>query len=174
MAAMQDLVPPITAPKLRRLYDYWAETCAGRPYPRRADLDPVAMGFILGNLILVDVLGAPGGERRFRIRLHGSNLAARHGYELTGKMLDTLPVGEQRDLARRSFGAVAASGAPLHAYRDCVLDGRQQRYETLILPLSSDGAGIDMLLVGLVHDDERPAAPAPAYKPGSGWPQRSR
>jgi hypothetical protein len=151
---MRDAVLNVTAPQLRQLHDYWTEKCAGRRYPQRADLDPVAMRFILGNLILVEVLGPPGAERRFRIRLHGSNLAARHGYELTGKMLDELPVTEQRVLARESFGSVAASGLPLHAHRDCVLDGRQQRYEALILPLSSDGAALDMLLFGMIHDDE--------------------
>jgi len=155
----------ITAPKLRQLYAYWAEKRAGRPYPMRADLDPIGLRFILGNLILVDVIGAlGGGEPRFRIRLHGTNLAARHGYELTGKMLDELPVGEQRDLARQSFSQVVATGAPLHAHRDRVLDGRNQRYETIILPLSSDGAAIDMLLVGLIHSDEYPGG-NPAIPP---------
>lgn len=145
-------VPPITAPQLRQLYAYWTARRGCRRFPGRADFDPIGLRFILGNLILVDVLD--GETPRFRIRLHGSNLARRHGYELTGKMLDELPVSEQRDLARRSFTSVAQSGAPLHAHRDLWFDGRRVRYETIVLPLSTDGVAIDMLLVGLIHAEQ--------------------
>jgi hypothetical protein len=34
-----------------------------------------------------------------------------------------------------------------------VIDGRLYGYESLHLPLSSDGAQIDMLLVGLIYHD---------------------
>ena len=30
---------------------------------------------------------------------------------------------------------------------------RMQRYEAILMPLSSDGDRVDMLLVGLVYDD---------------------
>jgi hypothetical protein len=145
-------LPKITAPQLRQLYSYWLERRGDGHYPRRADFDPIGLRFILGNLILVDVIA--GDPLAFRIRLHGSNLAHRHGYELTGKMLDELPVTRQRDLARLSFSRVVQSGVPLHALRDHWIDGRRQRYETIILPLSSDGTAIDMLLVGLIHADD--------------------
>jgi hypothetical protein len=33
------------------------------------------------------------------------------------------------------------------------MDGRVHRYEALILPLSRDGARVDMILCGLIYDD---------------------
>lgn len=120
--------------------------------PSRADIDPLELGFIIGNIILIDVI--EGDPIRFRIRLHGTNLTERVHYELTGKMLDDLPQAEFRELTRLSFTKVATTGEPLRARRDRVLDGRARRYETIILPLSSDKTQVDMLLCGLIYDDE--------------------
>jgi len=144
----------ISHPKLRRLYDYWCEKRADRKMPARADLDPLDMTFIIGNIILVDVI--PGDPLGFRIRLHGTNLAERVHYELTGKMLDELPQVEFRNLTRQSFTKVVTTGEPLHARRDRILDERPRRYETIILPLSGNDARVDMLICGLLYDDEKP------------------
>ncbi len=149
----------IAHPNLRRLYDYWCEKRGERKMPSRADIDPVGMTFILGNLILVDVIaGTPLG---FRIRLHGTNLVERVGYELSGKMLDELPQTEFRELSRLSFTKVATTGEPLHARRDRVIDDRPRRYETIILPLSADDVQVGMLLIGLIYDDEKRRGAAP-------------
>lgn len=144
----------IVHPKLRRLYDYWQDKRGGRTMPARADLDPMEMGFVIGNLILIDVIGEVAAPR-FRIRLHGTNLSHRVGYELTGKMLDELPQTEFRELAQRSFGKVTRTAEPLHARNNRVLDERIYNYETVILPLSATGDRVDMLLCGVFYDDER-------------------
>ena len=142
---------PIKHPKLQQLYDYWSAKCGARTMPSRADIDPLDMTFIIGNVILVDVIaGTPLG---FRIRLHGTNLVECAHYELTGKMLDDLPQVEFRNLTRQSFTKVANSGEPLHALNDRVLDDMSRRYETIILPLSRDDARVDMLLCGMIYDD---------------------
>jgi len=146
-------MPDIVNPRLRRLYDYWSEKRGERKAPARADIDPIDMAFALGNVILVEVL--PETPPRFRIRLHGTTLAQRVGYDLTGKMLDEMPVPEFRDLSRRSFTKVVNSGEPLHVLADRMVDDRMQRYESIIMPLSGDGERVDMLLVGLVYGDGR-------------------
>ena len=143
----------IEHPTLQRLFDYWESKRGARKMPSRADIDPLDLAFVIGNVILIDVIaGSPLG---FRIRLHGTNLTERVGYELTGKMLDELPQAEFRDLARLSFTKVAATAEPLHALNDRILDGQVRRYETIILPMSSDGSQVDMLLCGLIYDHER-------------------
>lgn len=149
-AGLADIVDPL----LRRLFAYWEAKRAGREMPARSDVDPIDLRFILGQLILVDVL--PGPTLRFRIRLHGTELAQRAGYELTGKMLDELPSTEFRALAQRSFTATAETRRPFHSIRDRILDGKPRRYESLMLPLSPDGDGVDMLLVGLRYSDMLP------------------
>ena len=142
----------IEHPKLQQLFDYWESKRGARNMPSRADIDPLDLAFIIGNLILVDVIaGTPLG---FRIRLHGTNLSERVGYELTGKMLEEMPQVEFRELTRLSFTKVRDTAKPLQARRDRMLDGKPRRYETLILPLSSDDARVDMILCGLIYDNE--------------------
>jgi len=145
-------MPDISNPKLWRLYEYWSQRRGDRKWPARADLDPVDMSFVLGNVILVEVL--PGAPSRYRIRLHGSTLAHRVGYDLTGKMLDDMPVPEFRDLSRRSFDKVVGTGEPLHVINNRMVDDRMQQYESILMPLSSDGDRVDMLLIGLVYDGD--------------------
>jgi hypothetical protein len=111
------------------------------------------MTFVIGNIIMADVV--PGDPLGFRIRLHGTTLTERVGYDLTGKMLDDMPVPEFRELARRSFTKVATTGEPLHALADRLVDDRMQHYEAIIMPLSSDGSAVDRLLVGLIYDGRR-------------------
>lgn len=142
----------IKHPRLRRLYEYWAEKRGERALPARADLDPLDMTFVIGNLILVDVL--PGEPLGFRIRLHGTNLAERIRFDLTGKMLEALPQPEFRELTRQTFTKVAITGKPMRVERDRLIDDRALRYETIILPLSSDGTNVDRLICGLFY--ERP------------------
>jgi hypothetical protein len=147
------LVPPggaIQDPLLRRLHAYWLERAGGRTMPARADLDPVEMRFILGHLLLVEVLRDP---LDFRIRLHGTELARRVGYELTGKMLDKLPVEDFRKLARHGFTATVENRHPLHLLSERAIGNRVFGYEALTLPLSGDGETVDMLLVGLRYAD---------------------
>jgi hypothetical protein len=143
-------MPEISNPKLRRLYEYWSQQRGDRKWPARADLDPVDMSFVLGNVILVEVLA--GTPAPYRIRLHGSTLAQRVGYDLTGKMLDDMPVPEFRDLSRRSFDKVVRTGEPLLVVANRMVDDRMQHYESILLPLSNGGESVDMLMVGLVYD----------------------
>ena len=143
----------IRHPKLRQLYDYWDGKRAGRPMPSRADLDPIDIRFAIGDVILADVL--EGTPPQFRIRLHGTNLSERTNFDLTGKMLDAMPVPEFRDLSTRSFRKVVRTKAPLHALAERPLDGRMQRYEAILLPLSSDGEHVDRLMVGMIYEPLR-------------------
>ena len=141
----------ISHPRLQRLYAYWSAKRGQRKMPARGDLDVADMRYVLGNVMLVEVIDA--APPRFRIRLHGSKLAERAGHELTGKMLDELPRSEFRDNVGQRWAEVAASGEPRHCSRDGRFDGMPYRYESIILPLSADGATVNMELVALIHAD---------------------
>jgi hypothetical protein len=138
-------------PLLRRLYDYWEEKRGERPMPARADIDPVDMRFILGSVLVADVLREP---LRFFVRLHGTELVRRAGYELSGKMLDDLPRPQFRALTHRSWAKSVETRAPFHAIGERILDGRSARYEALILPLSRASDDVNMLLVGMRYRDQ--------------------
>jgi hypothetical protein len=140
----------IRHPRLRRLHDYWLAKRGQRTMPSRADIAVPDIAYVLGDVMLVDVIGAPP---RFRIRLHGSNLSLRAGYELTGRMLDELPETEFRRQVRDRWMTVATSGRPLCCDRDGTFDGRHYWYESLILPLSTDGERVNMELVAVIYGD---------------------
>jgi hypothetical protein len=143
---------PISDPRLQRLYGYWSTKKGQRKMPSRADIDVLDLRYVLGNIMLVDVI--EGSPPRFRIRLHGSNLSARAGYELTGKMLDELPESEFRKQVRERWTEVATTGEPRRCDRNLrVFDSRSYHYESIVLPLSADGETVNMELVALIYRD---------------------
>jgi hypothetical protein len=143
----------INQPRLQRLYAYWLEKRGARAMPSRGDLDPLDIRFVMGDVVLVDVVNET--PPRFRIRLHGTNLSERTNFDLTGKMLDEMPVPEFRDLSTRSFRKVVRTRAPLHALADRMIDGRTHRYEAIILPVSDDGEQVDRLMVCMIFEPLR-------------------
>lgn len=134
---------------LHRLFDLWLEKRQGRELPARGDFYPEEMKFILGNLLMLDVL--PG--RRFRFRLHGSNLALRAGYDMTGRGAEELPDMENRRVLLARCRAVVEGRKPVGVRKTRPVDGRRFSYEALWLPLSWNGTDIDMLMCGLIYLD---------------------
>jgi hypothetical protein len=144
-----DIAAEIRDARLLRLYRYWAERRGARRFPSRSDIDPLDFPYLLGNVMLVDV--ASTSPPRFRVRLHGSNMVMRAGYDLTGKLLDELPIPEYRDYVVERCKGLLETGAPMVVQHDRRLGGQPQRYEALWLPLSSDGSRVTMLLCALVY-----------------------
>ncbi|MBL8835797.1 MAG: PAS domain-containing protein [Alphaproteobacteria bacterium] len=145
-----EIVATVAHPDLHKLYDYWRARGTPGRLPSRRDIDPLDMGFMLGNLILVDVVRDPDGPApRFRYRLVGANLVNMLGIEMTGRMLDDHPDPQFREVAKRVYARVAEDARPTAARRDAVVDGRVRRYEAIHLPLAADGATVDMVLVGM-------------------------
>jgi len=132
----------ITAEPLLRLVDYWEKKRGERCWPSRADIDPVDFPYILGNVALIEVAGLPP---RFRIRLFGDNLVRKVGIEVTGRMLDAVPLPQLRDHFAMRCRQIVARGTPYRTRGDYFMDGRPSRHEMVALPLSADGRAIDML-----------------------------
>lgn len=146
-----DEAGPEVAPRdngLRRLLGYWNTQRRDRRFPARRDLDPLDFVYVLGWVMLIDVEHRP---LRFHYRLHGSEIASRTDLDMTGKSLAEHPDPEYRALTHRQWAETVACGAPtLASFYGC-LDDRFMHYESLRLPLSSDGDTIDMLLVAARH-----------------------
>lgn len=77
----------IPDPRLRNLAGYWSERCRDGLVPRRSDIDPLEFPALLPNIILLDRIAAPQGDR-FRFRLTGTAVVDFAGRELTGHHLD--------------------------------------------------------------------------------------
>ncbi len=139
----------IEAPLLRQLHEDWQARRRGRPLPARADFDPIDLKYVLGKLLLVDVLREP---LQFRFRLVGTELVKHSGVDLTGRTLDDYPDPEYREFMRQLYTAAVTAQRPLSSIQTrLILDGRLRRYEALLLPLAGDGVTIDMLMIGIVY-----------------------
>jgi hypothetical protein len=140
----------IRHPNLVRLYRHWDEVRRGRSMPSRADVDPLSLPQLLGNLILIDVLREP---LRFRYRLIGTRLTERIRRDMTGKFFDDIPEPVYRDRLYSWHGGVVAEKTPRGGVTARRLLDRWEPYEILTLPLSTDGVEVDMTLTGLYYRD---------------------
>lgn len=147
-SAVADLDLGIAEPRLRKLYTYWSTRRGARCCPSRGDLDPLEFGYLLGNIMLVDVLRDP---LRFRVRVHGTELSERAHFDLTGKLLDELPRSDFLDFVIERCRGLVETAQPLRVVQELVLNARVHSYEALWLPLSEDGVGVTMLMCALVY-----------------------
>lgn len=148
-----DIGPLIRNPRLVAFFHYWRSKRADRAMPGRADLDPLEFRYVLGDIVLCDVHYDP---LRFNYRLHGVNLVQRDGFDMTGKWLHERPNSDYVARIERGWSLVVTERKALIGDRlhHTATDGRQRRYETVVLPLSSDGSLIDKLITAQVPLDE--------------------
>ena len=91
-----------------------------------------------------------GEPPRFRVRLFGTGLVEAYGEDVTGKHLDEMYFGPIAANVRAGFIEVVRQCRPLTV---CVqltrqIGTRYLEYERITLPLSQDGARVNMILCG--------------------------
>lgn len=149
----------IRSQSLRNLLGYWeakeAHLCR---LPARADLQPDEMLPFLPFVALITVQNSPP---RFQFRLVGTGIVGAFGRETTSRAVDDALFGDNAEEVERFFSIPVHTHGPAYATGNYTVapSGRGLAFETLLVPLSSDGQAIDMLLGGLVgeriHRDER-------------------
>jgi hypothetical protein len=137
---------PFESPELNEIYGYWLAKRGQRRMPSRRDLDPTEIPRLLRNLMLIDVGRDPF---RFGYRLIGTNVVDATGENRTGKDFDVVGFIAANPIVRQEYITVATTGEPLHSFEPFYrLDTRREYdVERLLLPLSSDGVTVDMILV---------------------------
>jgi hypothetical protein len=130
------------------LYRYWLKKRSGRSMPARSDLSPAEIPSLLPFTMLV---AKPDGH--FRYRLIGSALTRQLGRDVTGHIVGSQfsnapeAVAAKRLIFERVFAsahpAVAAVQFPVEP--DVIHNALQ-----LILPLSDDGANVNMAISTIV------------------------
>jgi hypothetical protein len=135
--------------RLRTLYSYWREKRGGRAMPARLDIEPTEIPTLLPIVGLTDVVD---GGARFRYRLLGTEIVEMTGTDPTGRYLDEgLPDGGYADYLIGLFREVAEARRALYGESDLPGGDRIERQvRRLLLPLSSDGQAVDMILGGQV------------------------
>jgi hypothetical protein len=141
------MASPITDARIEQGYEYWRRIAAGRPLPRRADLDPLHIPRLLPYVMLVDVMGTS----RYRYRLIGTECVNGHGMDATGLELDAVLKGaEYRGYVIGMYDRAVAERRPV--YSESLLlslaDNLIERHvKVLFMPLSPDGAAVNMIFV---------------------------
>jgi hypothetical protein len=140
--------------KLQDGFSYWQGLRRGRLMPARRDIDPLDIGALLPNVVLLDVIHQPATEWvqgasagiDLRFRLVGTEVAARSARDYTGRRLADIPH--------------MAPGTPFWQHRETVVRGRRPLYSTptyvgpakrirschnLLMPLSENGDLVNMI-----------------------------
>lgn len=137
---------PFASPELNEIHDYWTTKRGQRRMPSRRDIDPTEIPRLLSNLMLIDVSRDPF---RFGYRLIGTNVVDATGENRTGKCFDAVDFFAANPTVKAEYITVATTGEPFHSFEPFYRPDTRLEYdvERLLLPLSSDGATVDMLLV---------------------------
>jgi hypothetical protein len=147
----------ISRDNLRRLVDHWEGLRTPNGLPARQDVRPEDLGYILSQIMLVDVHYRPcaapvAAEFTFRFRLVGTRIEETGHPGLQGRWAHELSPLPYRRLVLQAYCEAVREAAP-NFYR-LALDHADQRlrYERVTLPLASDGRTVDTLLVGTDWD----------------------
>ncbi len=124
---------------LRQLFQYWDEKRGHRTAPSRDDINPTQMVEFLPNVFLIDVEEEP---RSYRVRLMGTALVRWYGRDLTGCHVD-----EITDQMLAPLDELVMIWEPWLVTGEYEANiGRVLQFELLALPLSSNGATVNMIL----------------------------
>jgi len=130
---------------VQTMYDYWLAKRGSRIMPARADLEPAEIKKLLPMMVLVDVTA---DARRFVYRLVGTQEVAERGADPTGKSVAEAFFGGSLEETLSCYDYVVRNRTPF-CYRDpyAAPDGQIQNDDIVYLPLSEDGATVNMILV---------------------------
>lgn len=138
----------LSTEKMRWMLKFWNDLRGARAMPARADFSPADMVPMLPFVTLTDVERDP---LRFKARLVGTGIVAESGVDPTGKYYEELRNSDK--LIERSTWV--AENRQTYFARDLPLDWASldfNSYSALVMPLSSDGDHVDMML-GFVDFD---------------------
>lgn len=131
---------------LRRLHDYWKSKLAGRPMPRRSDIDPTEIPALLPHISLIGVEEEP---LRLFFRLIGTHITDSLGRNYTGLYFDEAYDEPMLGDLLRLYSIVLKSKAPVRHFGKALHSDKKHRdYESVHLPLSDDGRTVNIILVG--------------------------
>ena len=134
--------------KLRRLYDYWHSRCRDGGYPSRLDIDPLDIPELLPNVFLLDVIG---DAEDFVFRLAGTLVEDVFSMPLRGKSITVIHKDAGTPIPVAQHIEVARGAGPQYREGIVLVSGREHwQTQRLLLPLSSDGRRVDVLMGGAV------------------------
>jgi hypothetical protein len=137
-------------PSTAAFFRYWDSKRRGRAMPSRADIDPLEMKPWLAGTALIDVTHTPDRlvPYTLRYRLIGTQPTKLRGRDVTGMSVEIGWFGADLSAAMENYRLVIEEKTLVYDWdRTPSADGFSREGETLLLPLSSDGETVDMVLV---------------------------
>jgi|SRR5262245_23172384 len=142
-------ISAIRSDVLHDLVAHWHRMRGSRLMPARADFDPLEVRRAIGYISLIEVQRDP---LRFYFRLDGTKQVDLFGIDCTRRFLNEAVPPDHAALATQSYLEVVEGRAPRYHRRTIPFHERLITYEAVILPFSSDGERIDILMTGVVPD----------------------
>lgn len=137
---------------LNNAFNYWAGLCPAEGLPCYRDLDPGAIVRLLPKVNLVDVVWT-GEERRYRHRLVGTGVVEFFRADSTGQWFDEVYTAEHLERQLPDYERAVCERQPtintVHVpLQTNILENKPELgYWRLILPLTRDGARVDVLFL---------------------------
>jgi len=141
--------------RLHELYRFWESRCLpdGRPMPRCA-LDPVELGSLLTNVLLLEVEATrqEGYLPLMRFRVAGDEIESRYGRSLRGAALhETFPLVRRTDTSHQ-WSEILRDRRPKYRRGPMMFpDDRTFEAERLLLPLSSGDRDVAFILGAIFY-----------------------
>lgn len=135
----------ITQPRLKSLYGLWDGQRQGVSMPDWHNFDILEMGAWIGYLSLLEVIPQP---LDLIYRVFSTNVSVNLRRDLTGRRLSESEGDVPRDVRDCYFEVISSCQPRLQLIDDVSNDGQSVVFERLVLPLSSDGQNVNMILVG--------------------------
>src|SRR5262245_34966574 len=133
------------------LFQYWNRLRAGRPAPKRSEVEPADIKTLLADTFILEKDGR--GEAVFR--LAGTRLCAIYGRAPKGfAIASPRTEKDQRIVHRLAYGAFDAKAVVVISYHGISQSGRTVEFELLMLPL--DGGLENPRCLGVAVAAERP------------------
>ncbi len=133
-------------PKLQRLIEYWRSLAPEGGIASARAVDPLDIAFILGHVLLLDVLD---GGNDFRYRVYGTSVAEYVGVDMTGRRTSEfegfIPV-----FFIATYKAAIRRRAPIYMYYTTPLPLDLRAWHRLVMPLAGEGGGIVRFLTAML------------------------
>jgi hypothetical protein len=124
-----------------RLLSYWNRIRGTREFPSLADVNIAEISEIYHLTFTIAL--SPDGDHSFHY--FGPELAGIVGEDVTGHLLEEAFNGTMLGNLVGFYDKVVAQRAPVSESSQFFMEGKEIRYRSLIVPLSSNGTDIDYL-----------------------------
>lgn len=149
MQLSMDSFDHVKQPLVRQLIAYWLAAAGTRDMPARRDIDPAEIPRLLPFVWLCDYLPE---TRRFRYRLMGDHVRDAYDSNPTGRYVDEVVSPGAKGRVDDYFSKVVELPCVLHIRGRLYAEAKTPAQgERILLPLSSDGSQVDMILGATVQ-----------------------